>query len=310
MRHEIRRTLARYADEREIVRELHDVPPYRVYEVRLDGRRAVLKVDDHPRGHAADEGRVHEYVARHTAATVPDVLAVGADHYVTARDDDVAASDGTVDAAWAETAGGWLATLHADTAGAFDGFGRPFDDGDSLALESHATWLDAVRARVARHRSFLESVGYADVADAVDRFLERHPGVLDGAGRPVLGHGDVHPEHVVPTADGRAVAIDFEHALVAPAEYDYWRTAMPYLEAPADVDDAVARAFRNGYEAVRPLPEGLERRKPVYRAVNLVAFLESLHLQRTVGPTERARRGAVMRELALETLEELRATVG
>ena len=310
MRDEIERRLTRYADSYATVRELHDVPPYRVYEVRLDDRRAVLKADDHPRGHAADEGRVHEYVATHTSAPVPDVIAVGADHYLTAWDDALAASPETTDATWARVAGGWLATLHADTAASFDGYGRPRDAGDGLALESHATWLDAVRARIAHHRRFLERVGYADVADAVDRFLERHPCVLDGAGEPVLCHGDVHPEHVAPGDDGRATAIDFEHALVAPAEYDYWRTAMPYLEAPDDVEDATVRAFREGYEAVRPLTEGFECRKPVYRVVNLVAFLESLYLQRPVGPAERERRGAVMRKLALETLEELRAAVG
>nr|WP_255192240.1 aminoglycoside phosphotransferase family protein [Natronobeatus ordinarius] len=270
----------------------------------------MLKVDDHPRGHAADEGRVHEYVATHTSAPVPDVLAVGADHYLTAWDDALATTPATTDSRWARVAGDWLATLHADTAGEFGGFGRPRDDGDALAVDAHDEWIDAARERIASHREFLERVGHADVADAVDRFLECHPGVLDGAGEPVLCHGDVHPEHLAGSDGGRASAIDFEHALVAPAEYDYWRTAMPYLEAPDDVDDTVSRAFRDGYEAVRPLPDGLGRRKPIYRVVNLVAFLESLYLQRPVGPAERERRGAVMRKLVLETLEELRAAVG
>ena len=309
MRDEIERRLTRYADSAAIVRELHDVPPYRVYEIRLGGRRAVLKVDDHPRGHAADEGRVHEYVATHTSAPVPDVLAVGADHYLTAWDDALATTSATTDARWARVAGGWLGTLHAETAGEFDGFGRPRDAGDGLAVDAHGEWTDAARARIGHHREFLERVGYADVADAVDRFLERHPHTFDGAGEPVLCHGDVHPEHLAGADGGRASAIDFEHALVAPAEYDYWRTAMPYLEAPDDVGDDAIRAFREGYEAVRPLPDGLERRRLAYRATNLVAFLESLFLQRTVSPAERERRGESMRTLVYETLADLRTTV-
>ncbi|WP_276273324.1 hypothetical protein [Haloarcula litorea] len=50
--------LARHAtDTYSVVDELHAVPPYRVHAVRVDGRRAVLKPDAHPRGEAAVDGR-------------------------------------------------------------------------------------------------------------------------------------------------------------------------------------------------------------------------------------------------------------
>ena len=297
--------LPRYADDGTVVRELHDIPPYRVYEVRLEGRRAVLKIDDHPRGHAADVGRVHEYVGTHTSAPVPSVLAVGDDHYLTAWHDGFEGASATTDTAWARAAGCWLATVHTDTTGDFDGYGRPRDAPSGLELEANDDWIDAVRERIAHHCSFLDPFGYADIGTAVDRFLDAHPHVFDGAGPPVLCHGDVHPEHLTHVEDEATAAIDFEHALVAPAEYDYWRTVQPYLDAPDDVSNAVTRAFQDGYETVRPLPDGLERRRPAYRLLNLVAFLESLHLQRTVAPGRRTAVSDRLREAVFETLETL-----
>ncbi|RKD97560.1 phosphotransferase family protein [Halopiger aswanensis] len=298
-------TLKPYADEPTVVRELHDVPPYRVYEVRLDGRRAVLKRDAHPRGHAADEGRVHEYVAQRTEAPVPDVIAVGDDHYVTAWSDTIAQTPETLDVNWARAAGAWLGALHDDTVGAFDGYGRPRDSGSGLELEGHSDWVDALMAKIDYHRAYLEEFGYADTADAVLQFLRTHPHALDGAGEPVLCHGDVHPEHVASVGETTA-AIDFEHALVAPAEYDYWRTAIPYLEMRDDVDDAVRRAFRDGYEFVRSLPADLESQHPIYRAITGVAFLESVFLQRNVAPERRPAVADRLREAVSDALVDCR----
>lgn len=307
MRHEPEATIEPYADDVRLLEELHDVPPYRVYEVSLDGRRAVLKVDDHPRGHAADEGRVLEHIECETSAGVPDVIAVGTGHYVTAWDDAFAGSPDPIDEEWAHVAGSWLGRLHADTAGAFDGFGRPRDGGSELAIDAHDRWIDAARERVGYHREYLEPLGYADVAESVNEFLRENPEIFEGCSEPVLCHGDVHPEHLARRADGTATAIDFEHALVAPAEYDYWRATMPYFEAADDVDDAALWAFRAGYESVRPLPHGLEERRPAYRLLNLVAFFESLYLQGNVGPDERERRAGNLRRLVSETVETLRA---
>ncbi|ELZ86504.1 aminoglycoside phosphotransferase [Haloferax elongans ATCC BAA-1513] len=306
MAHEIAATLAQYASDSRIVRELHDVPPYRVYEVLLDDRRAVLKIDDHPRGHAAAEGRVHEYVATETSAPVPDVLAVGSDHYLTEWRGEFEESSETIDSDWAHAAGAWLGTLHADTTGEFGGFGQPRAGDDTLELSVHEDWVDAVRERIAHHRPFLSTVGYADVADAVSQFFRDHPHVFDGAGGPVLCHGDVHPEHVVRAGRGGTVAIDFEHALVAPAEYDYWRTVLPYIEADDDVDSRVLHAFRAGYESVHALPAGFEQRREVYLVLNTVAFIESLYLQKTVEPTKRDQMGEWMRTRVFRTLDEIR----
>ncbi|ELY92766.1 aminoglycoside phosphotransferase [Natrialba hulunbeirensis JCM 10989] len=306
---QIEKILAQYSTASSVIRELHDVPPYRVYEVELDTRRAVVKVDDHPRGHAADEGRVHEYVATETTASVPEVITVGSDHYITAWRDEIARSATQISPDWAHAAGIWMATLHDDTAGVFDVFGQPRNDGTSLSLAAHDTWTDAVIKRINHHRQYLAAKGYADVADAVGRFFRDNLRVFDDVGEPVLCHGDVHPEHLSRTSENGCIAIDFEHALVAPAEYDYWRTVMPYFEESDTVDETVTRAFRDGYGSVRPLPDGFEERRPLYRLINWVAFLESLYLQQNVDLDKREEIGNWMRKRVSETLSEVRETV-
>ncbi|MFC4987100.1 phosphotransferase family protein [Saliphagus infecundisoli] len=304
MKREPETTIAQYANDARVLEELHAVPPYRVYEVSLDGRRGVLKIDDHSRGHAADEGRVHAFVASETSMEVPNVIAVGDDHYVTDWEDAFEGSPTPIEEEWAHIAGVWLGGLHADTADAFPGFGRPRDHGTGLTIDVHDRWTDAARERIAYHREFLETVGHADVADAVDRFLGENPGVFEGCGGPVLCHGDVHPEHLSRTDGGTATAIDFEHALGAPAEYDYWRAATPYFEAADGVGTSALRAFQAGYESVRELPAGIEERRPAFRLLNLVAFLESLYLQENLGADERERRAENMRRLIVETVED------
>ncbi len=109
---------------------------------------------------------------------------------------------------------------------------------------------------------------------------------------------------------GECIAIDFEHALVAPPEYDYWRTVMPYFEASDAVDETVMQAFQDGYESVRPLPGGFEERRQRYRLLNWVAFLESLYLQQNVDPDKREEMGDWMRTRVYERLSEVRETVG
>lgn len=306
MYEDVEATIARYADDATVVDELHAVPPYRVYEVRLDGRRAVLKVDAHWRGHAAAEGRVQAFVAGETSASTPAVLAVGTDHFLAAYHDRIACTPDAPTDEWARSAGRWLARLHADTVGAFGGYGRPVAGDDGLEVDARDEWVDAVRARLAHHREYLEPIGYADVAAAVDAFLADSPEVFDGVDEPVLCHGNVHPEHLATGGDDGPVAIDFEHALVAPAEYDFWRVAVPLFGGHERGVDPFEQAFREGYERVGSLPADLERRRPAYELLNSVAYLESLHLQENVGPAERERIAERIRGRVSTVLAELR----
>ncbi|WP_162991376.1 aminoglycoside phosphotransferase family protein [Halostella salina] len=296
--------LAQHFEQYEVRRLLHDVPPHETYEVTVDGRRAVCKVATDPRGDPTTEAHVISHVGRETSVPVPTVIAVGTDHFVAAWHPD-APRTATVDEATAHTMGAGVAALHDATAGAFDAPG-PFgaDDG-TLTVDGHEDWHAALTARLADRRDYLSTVGHADVADAVVDFLRANPDALAGAGEPVLCHGDFVPAHASVNGGELACVIDFEHALCGPAEYDCWRTLLPLgIEA----DAAVVDRFRAGYESVRSLSAGFERREPVYRIVLTVSYLKSLYLQdrHDAGSTrERAER---LREVVFDGLDELERT--
>lgn len=303
----VRDALASAFDDYESRGVRHDVPPHRVYEVAVDGRRAVLKLATHPEADPATEARVMAYVEANTTVPVPHVLAVGEDYFVAEWHDGVP-RDGAVDEAKARAMGAAMATLHAETAGDFTATGFPRAAEDGLALDAHGSWHETACALVADLETWLEPTGHADVAAETLVYLRAHPDAFDGAGDPVLCHGNVHPEHAgVEDGGGRegdavTCVLDFEHALVAPAGYDVWRTALPLL---AESGEAIATAFREGYEAVRPLPDGFDRRGPVFRLVQTVSYFRSLYLQGNLTGEAAAAQAETMREYAFETLADL-----
>lgn len=285
-------------------RRLHDVPPHEVWAVVVDGDRAVCKYDTGATGSAGAEGRVLRFVGDHTSVPVPRVLAVGDDYFVAAWQSDVPGADGDVrdpDAAWARTAGRALATLHAETAAHLDGFGPlAFDSGTPTA--PYDDWHAGAVANVRARRDRLAAFGHENVVDAVVDALRERPSVAAGASDPVLCHGWWTPEHVAVRDDAVACVVDFEHAVAAPGEWDVWRTMLPAFggwETPA------ARAFREGYEAVRSLPAGVADRRPLYEVLHGVYFLESLHVQDQHDAEATADRASLLRESVFDALDDL-----
>jgi len=295
--------LAAHASSYSISECLHEVPPYEVHEVAVDGVRAVCKVDAHPEGEAAIEGRVHRYVDRETAVPVPEILAVGSDHYVMAYDGAVPDPEADISVReWARPAGAGMAQLHAETAR--DRTGRPTVSDGRLTSETHDSWVETALAFLRGRRAYLETVGHADIADRVIEFVEANPAVFETDGQPVLCHGNWLPDHVgverarVEVARVQAV-IDFEHALFAPPAYDYWRVVLPLFG-----DDKTARErFEAGYESVRPLPTD---RREAHLLLNGVSYLRSLYLQDQHDPDTTERKAAQFREGVSETLETVR----
>lgn len=307
--------LASHADTYEIRRELHSVPPHAVYEVTVDGTRAVCKVARAPQGNPAAEGQVIRYVGQETGVPVPRILAVGDDYFLAEWHDDAPESDeeeqeSTPDVEKARAMGAGLATLHEQTAFDAPGFPRATENG--FAVERRDSWNDTVSAFLADRHKYLDYRGYGDIAAAAQEFVREHEPLAD-AGEPVLCHGNYLSDHVT-VVDGRVTCvIDFEHALVGPGEYDYWRTSGPCFDGPFSPSREIQyspehKAFRKGYEAVRPLPEGFERQARVYWMVNAVAYLQALFLQRNVTGTAAARRAEQFREYAFELLDALRKT--
>ncbi|MCG1004412.1 MULTISPECIES: phosphotransferase family protein [Halobacterium] len=288
-------------DEHSIVRQLHAVPPHEVYEVRVDGQRAVYKGDTGPTGSASTEGRVTRFVGEHTTVSVPDVLSVGDDYYVAAWHPDAPAPDGDqrADERWARAAGSALATLHEETAASLDGYGRlQFEDG--MPHASHGEWQTAAIAFVQRRRPLLANHGHADIADAVLDCFREHPGLFGDAGDPVCCHGWWSPEHVAVEGGDVTCVVDFEHAIAAPAGFDYWRTVLSTFDG-----DTPQRAFRDGYDRVRPLPDDFDRKQSLYAVLHTVYFFESLYVQNQHGPDATATHANALRDHVFEALSGL-----
>ncbi|UPW01530.1 aminoglycoside phosphotransferase family protein [Halorussus gelatinilyticus] len=305
---DVRDALASISNDYEVRRRLHAVPPHAVYEVSVEGTRAVCKVARGARADPSTEARVMSFVGRETVVPVPRILAVGGDWFVAEWRAGLPDDDLPLDAERARTLGAGLATLHDETAGAFEKTGFPRAEGGRLVVDARDAWTETVSDLLEDLRDYLADFGYADVAEEARALLEERPDLLAGSDDPVLAHGNYLPSHVA-VRDGEVTCvIDWEHALVAPAEYDYWRTAMPLLGDSGDPDESGEfAAFREGYTSVRPLPTDSDRRSECFRLVNAVSYLKSLHLQRQRTGQAKARFAAHIRESVYETVRQFRA---
>lgn len=287
-----------------IVRQLRDMPPHEVYEVYVEGQHAVYKGNTEPTGKAATDGCVTAFVSEQTSVPVPEILHVEDDYYIAAWHPDAPTPDvgRELNEMWADAAGRLLATLHDETAPLLDTYGHFIPAGEAISVAGSDDWHAAATDYIRRHRPILAQYGHADVADAVIEFLIDHPDILTGAGDSVCCHGWATPEHIS-VVDGQAVSIvDFEHAIAAPGEFDYWRTALPTFNHDTD---GLQELFRAGYESVRALPTGFERRAPLYKVLNEVYYFESLYVQNQHGAEETEQRANWFRQRVCETLEML-----
>lgn len=305
----VRDALASHAADYGVCRRLHDVPPHAVYEVTVEGTRAVCKIARGPAADPATEARVLEYVRAHTPVPVPRVLAVGRDHFLAEWHDGVP-EDPSVDGPTVRTMGRGLATLHAAAADDFDASGRLRAEGGRPTVDADERWSDTLVALLADRRDYLDGAGYGDLAREALAFVRDHRDLfaVDDA---TLVHGNFLPEHVGIEGGEVACVVDFEHALAGPGEWDYLRTVLP-LFGGARGHGVPRGTFREAYESVRPLPPGFDRRRVAYRAINAVSYLKALHVQRADRdpPAELARRAYALREHARSSLEDLRTELG
>jgi len=299
MAHRLTGILSTLSGEYSVGQQLHGVPPYKVFEVTVDGVRAVCKFDVHPAGEAGIEGRVQRLVDHETCLPVPEVLAVGSDYYLTRYDPQVPDPENKVELdGWAYPAGAGLARLHAETAREYTGV--PTVEDGTLSSRRHETWTETAKAFLRHRREFLRTVGHADMADLAIDVVEENPESFQSEATPVLCHGNWLPDHVG-IADGDVVAaIDFEHALFAPPAYDFWRVALALFGD----DDSAQTRFEEGYRSVRPLAVG---RREAYLLLNSVSYLRSLFLQDQHDPDETERKARYFREMVTETADSLGA---
>ena len=309
--------LASHTDDYAVHEQLHDVPPHEVYEVTFEGVRGVCKLDASPEGSAGLEGHILRYVGQETSIPVPQVLVTGPDHFVAAWLDGLPEGPpAPEDPAYARRMGAGMARLHEETP--FRATGLLNVDDGNLTVQADDRWSDTLVAFLARRREYLAGLdecdldyadppSFTDLADEAIAFVEANRDLFDYGVEPVLCHGNFLPDHVGFDGDDLAAVIDFEHALVGAGEYDLWRSALPMFGPDSSVEDPARRAFREGYESVRALPDGFDDRRRAYWAINGVSYLRSLHLQDQHGPEETRRRAVGIVENVRGTIAELRA---
>lgn len=304
MKTTVEKKLEKHFASHRIVRQLHDVPPHEVYEVSVDGRRAVYKGDTGVTGSAGIEGGVTALVGQQTSVPVPEILLTEDDYYVAAWHPDAPTPDEgqPTDEGWAYATGRGLATLHTETASVIERYGQFRSQNGRVTISGYDEWDAAALDYVRSHRPVLARHGHVDVADAVIDFLSEHPDTFENTGEPVCCHGWATPEHVAVVNDRVACMVDFEHAIAAPGEFDYWRTCMPTFDSRSENTE---RAFRRGYESIRSLPRGFDDRKPIYVMLNLIYYFESLYVQDQHEPEETAERAERLRDSVTEMLEKL-----
>lgn len=304
MKEHVRARLASRFEEVEVGEQLHDVPPHEVWAVVVDGERAVCKFDTGPTGKAGVEGRVTAFVGEQTSVPVPEVLAVGDDWFAAAWHPDAPAPDveRELTVEWARAAGRGLATLHAETAPHLDSLGRVTTGTTESAIDvdGHDTWHEAALDYVARLEATLSEYGHGDVVARARERLQARPDVFDGAGDPVLCHGWWSPEHVAVQDGGVACVVDFEHTIAAPGEWDIWRAILPLFDGGEP-----QAAFREGYESVRPLKDGVEDRQNAFVLLHSLYFFESLYVQAQHDEAATEKRADWIRERVEESLDEL-----
>jgi len=293
--------LAAQFDSYSVERQIHDVPPHEVYEVTVDGQRAVYKANTGLTGSAELEGRVFAFLDRETTLPVPEPLYLGEEYYVAAWHPDAPSPDKPQDAeSWAEPAGKAVARLHDETASRIEGYGqlRPADGG--IESTGYGEFHSAAIEYVQSYQPTLQRFGHGDVAEDVLAFLRDNPDRFAGTDEAVLCHGWATPEHVSIVDGDVGCLVDFEHAIAAPGEFDVWRTV-----GSAFGQGAGTAAFRRGYESVRALPDGVEQRKQAYELLNGVYFFVSLYVQDQHDEEKTAQLADQFRERVSELLADL-----
>ncbi|OYR70560.1 phosphotransferase family protein [Halorubrum ezzemoulense] len=270
-----------------------------------DGSWAFLKVALADESHRLTRERaVLRYVGAHGLLPVPEVLATDPDGDPAYLATAPAPGRGLLEAYEAASddererllrrVGRALAAFHADRfashgeivgagaerGSAAEGAATAGPDAQTgLAIE-FAPWTDVLLATVERTREIGTSERLADHYDAVVDCVRANRDLLDGAPAALL-HGDITKPNLFVTAEGDGAdatdgpgvaAIDWELSHVGDPARDLVRAEDQLLNGfDSTGSERFAAALREGYrERAGGLPEGFERRRPVYEVVRML----------------------------------------
>lgn len=264
--------LATYTDDYEVCRELSSRGPNGVYEVIVDGQTAVCKVTRENNAHIGQRAFVAQYVGEQTTVPTPALLAAEDDYALFEQIHGTPYGGNEVRdlrERRLHNAGAMLARLHTETDFAAHGY-LCAQDGE-LDLDVKGTWSEMLETIVLGWCDDLAGTQFDETGQSVRTFVQSHHDALDTADGPDIVHGDYQPENILFDGERVAAVLDWEFSLVGAGEFDLCRAEREFFDwhdAPEDEeDDGLRDALREGYESVRPLPDGFTARREVYRAV-------------------------------------------
>lgn len=306
---DVRTALASHTNDFEVRDELMRTDRHVVREVDFGGRRAVCKLArGDPTGLRRD-ALVLRRVADSGAAPVPDLLARGDDHYV-AEFASGSEYDGTLPRPVRERrlrdAGATLARVHDSVS--FEAYGDLRPAGDRLELDARESWPDLFVEWVADWRDDLAGTRFTDLGGDVLGFVRNRAGAFEDAGGPVLVHGDYEADNLRFAGDGASSVLDWEVARSAPGEFDLARAELGWFEKPTSPEDDgdLRDALIASYESVRPLPDGFDARRAVYRAALTLKPLRKVEAVGTRADVPPDELGAVMASFVRDRLDAAR----
>lgn len=303
----LRDALASQFDQYAVRGCLRDGDRNTVYEVSVDGRRAVCKTTGSRPGMLAREGAVLDAISERTSIPVPDVLADGEGYLVLEwASGDTYDSDDSLDCRRARlrAVGHSLARLHRITADWFEGHGALERGGGPLTVARPTDWSDRLLTFVDEWASDLAGTRDADVGSAVAEFVAEHRHAFADCS-PVLVHGEPAPDHVRFEDDEAVALLDWEIAQAAPGEFDLVWAERDFLgfASGRGTGGELRAALHEGYESERPSTLASAFRREVYRAAFAMRDLTLLN-----DGTDGDGRRAVLRAYVFDRLDAAEAT--
>ncbi|MFB6119121.1 phosphotransferase family protein [Halosegnis sp.] len=231
------------------------------------------------------ERAVAAYVRANTAVPAPEILASAPDgdppYLVTAPIDGTSAltrwnqADDAARHRLVAALGRSLARLHKRR---FDGHGRFTGGGaDSLAFERRP-WPNVLADDVRYMREAASDPRFPGYYDDLLAAIDTNRDQLSGA-PAALCHGDPARPNAV-FVDRRLGLLDWERSHAGDPARELYRARDQWLKPlREEADPTLVDAYRDGYRSVAGgLPDGYERRRPVYEAIRLtgpVGFFEN-----------------------------------
>jgi len=306
MKRDIHDVLESCASNYRVYDLLNDVPPHLVYEVEIDGVRAVCKLAAQERATPAVEGRVLEYVESATTVPVPHVLAVGDGYFLTEWCAAAPQEQVSVTESQAHVLGVCLATLHSQTT--FENTGL-FEAADELTVEEQNSWSETLVRIMSHVHDDLAGTGYRDVSERALAFIEDHRTFFDEHDSAVLVHGDFVPSHLSFDDGDVSCVVDWEHAIAGPGEFDYARCDLHIFGDPVRKSGQYREAFQSGYRSVRELPPCSELRRRAYKALIFTYDIRQGFVQNQRDESEIRNRSDSFRGYVFDILESVAETL-